>query len=35
MNRVLKPGGLLQIADILVDKPILESVKRNIDLWTG
>ncbi len=35
MNRVLKPGGRLQIADILVDKPIPEAAKRNIDLWTG
>jgi len=35
MNRILKPGGRLQIADILVDKPIPESAKRNIDLWTG
>lgn len=35
LNRVLKPGGRLQIADILVDKPIPESAKRNIDLWTG
>ncbi|PKB63600.1 MAG: hypothetical protein BZY80_06530 [SAR202 cluster bacterium Io17-Chloro-G2] len=34
-NRVLKPGGRLQIADILVDKPIPDSAKRNIDLWTG
>ena len=35
LNRVLKPGGRLQIADILVDKPIPESAKRSIDLWTG
>jgi ubiquinone/menaquinone biosynthesis C-methylase UbiE len=35
LNRVLKPGGRMQIADILVDKPIPESAKRNIDLWTG
>lgn len=35
LNRVLKPGGRLQVADILVDKPIPESAKRNIDLWTG
>ncbi len=35
LNRVLKPGGRLQIGDILVDKPIPESAKRNIDLWTG
>ena len=35
LNRVLKPGGRLQVADILVDKPIPDSAKRNIDLWTG
>jgi len=35
LNRVLKPGGRMQIADILVDKPIPESAKRNIDLWNG
>jgi len=35
LNRVLKPGGRLQGADILVDKPIPEGARRNIDLWTG
>jgi ubiquinone/menaquinone biosynthesis C-methylase UbiE len=35
MARVLKPGGRLQIGDILVQKPVPESAKRNIDLWTG
>ena len=35
LNRVLKPGGWLQIADILVEKPIPESAKQNIELWTG
>ena len=35
MARVLKPGGRLQIADILVQKAVPESAKRNIDLWTG
>ncbi len=35
LNRVLKPGGRMQIADIPVDKPIPESAKRNIDLWNG
>ena len=35
LNRVLKPGGSLQVADILVDKPIPDEAKRNIDLWTG
>jgi SAM-dependent methyltransferase len=35
MARVLKPGGRLQIADILVQKPVSEGAKRKIDLWTG
>ena len=35
MARVLKPGGWLHIADILVEKPVPEGAKRNIDLWTG
>lgn len=35
LNRVLKPGGWLQAADILVDKPIPEGARLNIDLWTG
>lgn len=35
IERVLKPGGRFQIADICVDKPVSEEAKRNIDLWTG
>jgi len=35
MARVLKPGGRLQIGDILVERPVPESAKRRIDLWTG
>jgi arsenite methyltransferase len=35
MARVLKPGGRLQIGDILVEKPVPESAKRNIELWKG
>jgi arsenite methyltransferase len=35
MSRVLKPDGRLQIGDILVQKAVPESAKRNIDLWTG
>lgn len=35
MARVLKPGGRLQIGDILVDKPLGDGAKRNIDLWKG
>jgi SAM-dependent methyltransferase len=33
--RVLKPGGRLQVGDILVQRPVPESAKRKIDLWTG
>ena len=35
MHRVLKPGGRLQIGDILVDRPVPEEAKEEIDLWTG
>ncbi len=35
MYRVLKPGGRLQIADILVEKPVPEEATEDIDLWTG
>ncbi len=35
MHRVLKPGGRLQIGDILVEQPVPEEAKENIDLWTG
>jgi SAM-dependent methyltransferase len=35
VNRVLKPGGRMTIADICVEKPVPESALRDIDLWTG
>ena len=35
MARVLKPGGRLQIGDILVQKPVGDGARRNIDLWKG
>jgi len=35
MFRVLRPGGRLQIADILVSRAVPEGAKRKIDLWTG
>lgn len=35
MARVLKPTGRLQIGDILVQKAVGDSGKRNIDLWKG
>lgn len=33
MARVLKPGGRLQIGDILVQKSVGDKAKRDIDLW--
>jgi arsenite methyltransferase len=33
--RVLKPGGRMQIADIIVQRDVPESARNNIDLWTG
>jgi arsenite methyltransferase len=35
MYRVLKPGGRLQIGDILVQKELSNSTRERIDLWTG
>jgi arsenite methyltransferase len=35
MARVLKPGGRLQIGDILVERSVPDSAKQEIDLWTG
>ncbi len=35
LYRVLKPGGRLMIADIIVQKAVSEEAKADIDLWTG
>jgi len=35
MYRVLKPGGRIQIGDILVQRAVPEDAKEDIDLWTG
>ena len=35
LARVLRPGGRLQIGDLLVERPVPESAKAKIDLWTG
>ena len=35
MFRVLKPGGRLQIGDILVNIPVPEKAKLNVYFWTG
>ena len=33
--RVLRPGGVLQFADIANSEPVPEDALRDIDLWTG
>ncbi len=33
--RTLKPGGRLYLADIVVHKPVPDSAKANVDLWTA
>jgi arsenite methyltransferase len=33
--RVLKPGGVLQIADVMVQLPVPDNAKADINLWTG
>ena len=35
IHRVLKPGGRVQIADVVVQKPLPEEAVADIDLWTG
>ena len=35
MNRVLRPGGRIQVGDIIVQKAVPDSAKEDIDLWTG
>jgi SAM-dependent methyltransferase len=35
MARVLKPGGRLQVGDVLVQKAVPQSAKEDIALWTG
>ena len=33
--RVLKPGGRVLIADIVIGEPLPDSALRDMDLWTG
>jgi SAM-dependent methyltransferase len=33
--RVLKPGGRMQVSDIIVERQVPEPARSNIDLWTG
>jgi arsenite methyltransferase len=35
IRRVLRPGGILQFADIANGRPVPEEAMRQIDLWTG
>ncbi len=35
LYRVLKPGGRLMVADIIVQKAVPDEAKTDIDLWTG
>ena len=35
LRRVLKPGGRLQLADIVVERPVPKEAKEDVDLWTG
>jgi arsenite methyltransferase len=35
MARVLRPGGRLQVGDILVQRAVGEKAKRDINLWKG
>ena len=35
IHRVLRPGGRLQVADIVLDRPVSEGSKQDVSLWTG
>ena len=35
IHRVLRPGGRIQISDVVVQKPVPAEAKADIDLWTG
>jgi SAM-dependent methyltransferase len=35
VDRVLRPGGRLQVADVVVRKEVSEDARKRIDLWTG
>jgi arsenite methyltransferase len=35
IDRVLKPGGRLQFADVVIHQEVSEDARKRIDLWTG
>lgn len=35
VDRVLRPGGRLQLADVVIHHELSEDARRRIDLWTG
>ncbi|HYY33732.1 MAG TPA: methyltransferase domain-containing protein [Gaiellaceae bacterium] len=35
INRVLHPGGRIQLADVTIQNPVSEEGRRKIDFWTG
>ena len=35
VDRVLRPGGRLQIADVVIHREVSEDARKRIDLWTG
>jgi arsenite methyltransferase len=35
LNRVLRPGGRLQLADVVIHTEVSEDARQRIDLWTG
>jgi arsenite methyltransferase len=35
IDRVLRPGGRLQIADVIIHQELSEDARERIDLWTG
>jgi arsenite methyltransferase len=35
LGRVLRPGGRIRIADVMIQRPVSEESRRKFDLWTG
>jgi ubiquinone/menaquinone biosynthesis C-methylase UbiE len=35
IDRVLRPGGRLQLADVVIHHEVSEDARQRIDLWTG